>query len=123
MREALWVGAGGFAGSVARYVIGGWVANRLGTSFPYGTFIINVTGSFILGVVLGVLEGHPLSPVVRLSIAIGFIGGYTTFSTFTYETIRLLEDGSLLLASVNIIGSVALGVASGLIGLTIGRGV
>ena len=123
MREMLWVGAGGFLGAIARYVVGGWVATRLGTAFPYGTFVINVTGSFVLGVIMGLLEGHVVSPVVRLSTAIGFVGAYTTFSTFTYETIRLVEDGSVLFAAANVTASVLVGIASVVVGLAIGRGI
>jgi CrcB protein len=123
MREMLWVGAGGFLGAIARYVVGGWVATRLGTAFPYGTFVINVTGSFVLGVIMGAVEGHVVSPVFRLSTAVGFIGAYTTFSTFTYETIRLVEDGSFLFAAVNVTASVLVGIASVVLGLAIGRGI
>jgi CrcB protein len=123
MREALWVGAGGFIGAIARYLLGGWIASRLGTAFPYGTFVINVTGSFVLGMIMGTLEGHVLSPVVRLSTAVGFIGAYTTFSTFTYETIRLVEDGSVLFAGVNMVASVLTGLGSGALGLAVGRGI
>jgi fluoride exporter len=123
MREALWVGAGGFLGAVARYWLGAWAARRLGAAFPYGTLIINTSGSFILGVVMGLLEGHALSPVVRLSLAIGFVGAYTTFSTFSYETIRLAESGSVLLAWLNIVGSVIAGLCAALLGLAAGRGV
>jgi len=121
MREVAWVGIGGFAGAVARYLLGGWIAARLGTTFPYGTFVINITGSFILGVVMGTLEGHLLSPVVRLAGAIGFIGAYTTFSTWTYETMRLLEDGSRQLAMANVFGSLLVGMAAVIGGMAAGR--
>ena len=123
MREVLWVGVGGFVGSVARYLLGGWITNRLGPGFPYGTFAINMTGSFILGFIMGTLEGHVMSPIVRLSMAIGFVGAYTTFSTFTYETLRLLEDGSFLLAGLNVVASVLVGLVSGSVGLASGRGI
>ena len=122
MKEILWVGLGGFAGANARYLLGIWVATRFGTTFPYGTFIINVTGSFILGVIMGLLDAHVLAPAVRLSLAIGFIGAYTTFSTFTYETLRLVENGSLLLAAANVVGSVVVGMLAAIAGLAAGRG-
>lgn len=122
MKEIWWVGVGGFIGANARYLLGGWIATRWGAAFPYGTFVINITGSFILGVVMGLLEGHLLSPTVRLAVAIGFVGAYTTFSTFTYETMRLVEDGSVLLALVNVFGSVAVGLAATVAGLVAGRG-
>jgi len=121
MKEALWVGLGGFVGANARYFLGLWVATRFGTTFPYGTFIINITGSFILGLIMGTLEGHVLSPVVRLSAGIGFVGAYTTFSTWTYETLRLIENGSVLLGTVNIVGSLLVGLLAAVGGLATGR--
>jgi CrcB protein len=121
MKEILWVGLGGFAGANARYLLGIWVATRFGTTFPYGTFIINVTGSFILGIIMGLLDAHVLAPAVRLSLAIGFVGAYTTFSTFTYETLRLAESGSLLLAAANVVGSVVVALLATTAGLVAGR--
>ncbi len=121
MKEVLWVGVGGFLGANARYLLGGWIAARLGPAFPYGTFVINVSGSFVLGLVMGASEGHVLSPVVRLSAAIGFIGAYTTFSTWTYETMQLVENGSLLLAALNAFGSLAVGLGAVIAGLAAGR--
>ena len=121
MREVLWVGLGGFLGANARYLLGGWIAARMGSVFPYGTFVINITGSFILGLIMGTLEGHVLSPAVRLAMAIGFVGAYTTFSTWTYETIRLIENGSFLPATVNITGSVLVGLLGVMGGLATGR--
>jgi CrcB protein len=122
MRDVLWVGAGGFLGAVARYWVGGWVSRRMGTSFPYGTLVINVSGSFVLGLIMGLLDGHALVPAVRLAMAIGFVGAYTTFSTFSYETMQLLESGAALLAGANVIGSVLAGLAAVVLGLAAGRG-
>ncbi len=121
MKEILWVGLGGFVGANARYLLGLWVATRYGTTFPLGTFIINITGSFILGLIMGLLDTHVLAPAVRLALGIGFVGAYTTFSTFTYETLRLIESGSLLLATVNVAGSVAVGLLAAITGLAAGR--
>ena len=121
MKEMLWVGLGGFLGANARYLLGLWVAGRVGTTFPYGTLVINVTGSFILGLIMGLLDAHVLAPAVRLSLAIGFVGAYTTFSTFTYETLRLIENGSLLLATANVFGSVLLGMLAVVAGVVAGR--
>ena len=121
MKDVLWVGLGGFFGANARYVLGLWVTTRYGTAFPYGTLIVNLTGSFILGLIAGLLDGHLLAPAVRLSLAIGFVGAYTTFSTFTYETLRLIETGSLLLAGANVVGSVVAGLLAAVIGLAVGR--
>lgn len=123
MKQMLWVGLGGFAGANARYLLGGWVAARLGSVFPYGTFVINASGSFLLGAVMGVLDSRILPPAVRLAVAVGFIGAYTTFSTFTYETVRLIEDGSWLLAGINALGSVLVGLLAAGAGLAAGRAV
>ena len=121
MKEIVWVGLGGFVGANARYLLGLWVATRYGTTFPLGTFVINITGSFILGLIMGLLDAHVLAPAVRLALGIGFVGAYTTFSTFTYETLRLIESGSLLLATANVVGSVAVGMLAAIAGLTAGR--
>jgi CrcB protein len=121
MSEILWVGLGGFIGANARYLLGGWIATRMGSAFPYGTFVINITGSFILGLTMGILEGNVLSSAMRLAITIGFVGAYTTFSTWTYETIRLIENGSLLPATMNIAGSVMIGLLAVMGGLATGR--
>jgi CrcB protein len=121
MREMLWVGLGGFVGANARYLLGGWVATRFGSAFPYGTLVINVTGSFVLGLIAGTLEGHTLPPAVRLALAIGFVGAYTTFSTWTYETVRLIQSGSWLLAILNTAGSLFIGLVAAVGGLVTGR--
>ncbi len=89
----LWVALGGALGSIARYTVGAWVVSRMGTRFPYGTFIVNVTGCFIIGLVLTILDTHMELPSAwRLAVPIGFVGAYTTFSTFEFETYRLAQD-------------------------------
>ncbi len=123
MKEMVWVGLGGFLGAIARYLFGLWIAARFGTAFPYGTFVINISGSFVLGIIMGLLDAHVLAPAVRLSLAIGFIGADTTFSTFTYETLRLIEDGSVLLATTNVVGSVVVGLLVAVLGLAAGRSI
>ncbi len=121
MKEAILIGVGGFLGANARYWVGGWVVARLGSTFPYGTLIINVSGSFVLGLLMGGAEVGTVGPAARLAFAVGFLGAYTTFSTFTYETMRLIETGSLLLATANVAASVAVGMAGAFAGLLIGR--
>jgi len=117
----LWVGLGGFLGANARYLLGGWVASRLGVAFPYGTYLINVTGSFILGFFLAFAQDRPwVAPPARLLFAVGFVGAYTTFSTFEYELIRLLQDGELLLGTVYLLGSVVSGGVAVTAGLALG---
>jgi CrcB protein len=117
----LWVGLGGFLGANARYLLGGWIADRLGVGFPYGTYAINVTGSFILGFFLAFAQDRAwVAPPARLLFAVGFVGAYTTFSTFEYESIRLLQDGELLLCSVYMIGSVISGAVATVAGIALG---
>jgi CrcB protein len=118
----LWVGLGGFLGANARYLLGGWIAARMGTLFPYGTFVINITGSFILGFFLAFIQDRPwVHPTARLLFSIGFVGAYTTFSTYTYETIALMENGQVLLAAINCIGSVVAGLLAVFAGIVLGR--
>lgn len=120
--RTLWVGLGGFLGANARYWLGGWVAQRYGTEFPWGTVAINVSGSFVLGFFMAlVTERFSAAPHVRLLVAIGFVGAYTTFSTFEYESFALGEAGSLLLAAANLLGSVALGFLAVWAGVRLGR--
>ncbi len=112
MWNVLMVAAGGALGSVARYWVGTALAGRLGTAFPYGTFVVNVTGSFVIGYVLTAgTERFSLHPTFRLLLATGFLGGYTTFSAFEYETLRLVETGAFARAAANVVLSVALGLA------------
>ena len=104
------VAAGGALGAMLRYFIGGTVLARTVTPFPLATFTINVTGSFIVGFFLTLAtERMQISPHLRLAVAVGFVGAYTTFSTFEYETIRLLEEGRLIHAVLNVILSVGVG--------------
>lgn len=79
---------GGAFGSAARYGLNAWILGRVGSGFPWGTFIINVSGSFLIGVTLGLFENDVLSAEARLLLAVGFLGGYTTFSTFSHETLN-----------------------------------
>jgi CrcB protein len=118
----LMVGIGGFLGSVLRFWLGSFIGGRLGARFPYGTFVINVTGSFLIGMVLAVLatKAHWNSNW-RYLIPIGFIGGYTTFSAFEYETFQLFQDGQLLTAMLNIALSVVIGVVGVWVGVVAGR--
>ena len=120
--EYLMIGIGGFLGANARYVVGGWITRQWGTQFPWGTFVINVTGSFLLGLLMASLNTRPLaSPHYRLFFAVGFLGAYTTFSTFSYETLRLAQDQGLVAALLNITGSVVLGLVGVSLGGVCGR--
>jgi fluoride exporter len=122
MTKYLIVALGGALGSMLRFWAGGYVSSRLGTRFPYGTFVINLTASFLIGFVMTLLaERTHWSPNWRYLIPIGFIGGYSTFSTFEYETFRVFQDGEFLIVGLNIVGSVALGFLSVWLGVITGR--
>lgn len=111
MTELLLVGSGGFAGANVRYLLAKWVAERYGTGFPYGTFIINVTGSFIIGLLLTYFNARAnLSANYRLVLTTGFVGAYTTFSTYTYEAMTLAQNGEWARAMLYLVGSVAVGM-------------
>jgi len=116
------VGLGGALGSILRFWVGGFVGNRISGRFPYGTFLINCTGSFLIGFVVTLLaERTHWNPNWRYLLPIGFIGGYTTFSTFELETFRSFQDGELLVAGLNVILSVVLGFISVWLGVIAGR--
>ena len=118
----LWVGAGGFLGAVARYAVGGWMTRRLGLAFPYGTFVINVSGCFLLGLLLAVLDARTTLPSsLRLLGPVGFVGAYTTFSTFEYETLRTTQEGHGGLAMFYVLLSVVLGYAAAWAGQGTGK--
>jgi len=116
------VGIGGFIGAIARFWLGGYISNKLGTRFPYGTFVINCTGSFLIGFILTLIaERTHWSPNWRYLIPVGFIGAYTTFSTFEYETFRSMQDGEFLIASLNVGLSVIVGFISIWLGVITGK--
>ena len=118
IRNIFIVGVGGFAGAVARYLIAVWIGQAWGRSFPLGTFVINVSGSFLIGLLMTLFtERYVVDPAWRLLLVVGFLGAYTTFSTFEYETGKLIEDSEWMFAALNIFFSVVLGYA----GLKIGE--
>lgn len=95
-------------GGLARYYLSGWVYSLLGRGFPYGTLVVNIVGAFFIGLLMELsLRSTLMSDTLRIGLTVGFLGGLTTFSTFSYETFRLLEDGQFAVAFVNMLASVA----------------
>ena len=122
MDRIWWVGLGGFLGANCRYWLGLWIAERFSSNFPIGTLTINTTGSFILGLFFALaIDRIPLDPAVRLLVAVGFCGGYTTFSTYSYEALALLGERAYLPAAAYVIGSVLLGLLAVWLGAALGR--
>lgn len=121
----LWyIAAGSALGGVSRYLLGGVVQRMLDTTFPAGTLVVNLTGSFLLGMFLRyALETPTLTPEIRAFLTIGFCGGYTTFSTFSYETVAMLEDGEWTRAGLYAGLSVLLALGATILGFLAARGV
>ena len=118
----LLIGLGGFAGAVARYLVDMAVSERVGVAFPFGTLVINVTGSFALGLLVALSADRGiLPPDIRGPLLIGFLGAYTTFSTYMLESWRLLEAGATGAAILNLGGSTVLGLVAVAAGLLVGR--
>ena len=116
------LGVSATLGAAARYYMTLWATAQWGDGFPYGTLLINVLGSFILGAFLTLSpETRPLDPTLRLLVATGLCGSFTTFSTFSYETVRLLAGGRFTAATLNVVGSVALGLAGVIAGALLSR--
>ena len=112
------IGLGGFLGAVCRYIVALWIGQRWGRTFPLGTFVVNISGSFFIGLLMSLLtEKFMVNPQVRLFLVIGFLGAYTTFSTFEYETGNLVKDGEGLMALANVI----LSVTAGFVALKLGE--
>ncbi len=121
MVAALWIGFGGFLGANARYWLGAWVDSHVSALFPYGTWIINVTGSFVLGFFVAFSQERTwVATSFRLMFAVGFVGAYTTFSTFEYESMHLLQEGELLIGAIYLLGSVITGAIAVIAGLALG---
>ncbi len=107
MLKIFMAGLGGFFGSMLRYALSTFVYRLLGTDFPYGTLVVNILGSFLIGFFMGLVEnGLVISPNLRVFIAIGFLGGFTTFSSFSYETIELFKEGAWFSGWANVVYTV-----------------
>jgi CrcB protein len=113
---------GGGVGSLARYVAGSAIMTRFGSRFPLGTMVVNVTGSFLIGLLMTLLtERWQPHPNWRLLLVVGFLGGYTTFSSFEWETFSAVREGGFWIGLANVVGSVAFGYAAVWLGALVGR--
>lgn len=122
LKHYLLVFAGGGIGASARYWLSGAVYRFLSTDFPYGNLVVNITGCFAIGLLMTLMEERFLSdPGLRIFLTIGILGGFTTLSSFSYETIALLRDAEVLRASVNILASIFGCLAATIFGMFIGR--
>jgi CrcB protein len=122
LMQLVYIAVFGALGCLARFLVSGWVYALMGRGLPYGTLAVNVLGSLLLGFIMeGGLRSSLLPVDVRMGITTGFMGGFTTFSTFSYETVRLLEDGSFLAAGVNILLNVLVCVIFAGIGIFLAR--
>jgi CrcB protein len=118
------IGLGGFAGAIARYLVDGFVSDRSGAAFPWGTLVVNASGSFVLGLLFAMSAERAILPAeIRGPLMIGFIGAYTTFSTYMLESWGLIERGSLAPALANLGGSVLVGLVAVAAGLAVGRAI
>ena len=107
MKVALTIALFCAGGGLARFYLSGWVHSLLGRYFPYGTFVVNIIGAFLIGLIMELgMRSSIIPSTLRIGLTVGFMGGLTTFSTFSYETFRLLEDGQFLMAFVNVFASV-----------------
>jgi CrcB protein len=121
--QYLAIGAAGALGAMFRYFVANVCGRVFSTTFPVGTFVINITGSLLLGWFLAAIRDRAaVSDTLRLAVAVGFVGAYTTFSTFAFESNALLEDGAGLKAMGNLVGSVVLGLVAVRLGIWLGGG-
>jgi len=124
LEKILLVALGGGIGAVTRYLASDWADQRFGSEFPYGTLIVNLAGCFVIGLFMQLVTDRIIvNPYWRLLITVGFLGGLTTFSSFSYETITLINEGALLYAAYNILISVAAGLLATWLGIAIARAV
>ncbi len=113
---------GGGIGAGGRYSLGGWLHGQLGSGFPWGTFAVNALGSLMIGLVFGLAQAKSISPGTTMFLAVGVLGGFTTFSAFSYETMRLLANGSIGASFLNAAGQFAVGLVADYAGFVTVRG-
>jgi len=117
-RSIFFVGLGGLIGSVARYLVAVVFAGYFSSAFPFATLTVNIVGCFLIGVLFALSDrGAILSPEWRILLTTGFCGGFTTFSTFSYESLKLMQDGEFLYLGLNVVISVVVGFAATYLGI------
>lgn len=122
MERFLWVCFAGALGTGTRYLVALWAGDRFGTVFPWGTFIVNVAGCFFIGLVMQLaLSVSTFPPNLRFALTTGFMGGLTTYSSFTYETTKLVQDGARGAAALNFVLTTVAGFGAALLGLAVAR--
>ncbi|HEX4960096.1 MAG TPA: CrcB family protein [Thermoanaerobaculia bacterium] len=122
MARFFWICLAGAVGTGARYLLGGWILRLAGPAFPWGTLTINCLGSFLIGVIMQAALGvEGFNPTLRLALTTGLLGGFTTYSTFNYETLRYFEEGAILMGCLNLGGTVVSCLVAGGLGLLAGR--
>jgi CrcB protein len=120
--NSVWVFLGGGLGAAARYGAQGFVHRWMGAEFPFGTMVVNITGSFVIGLLMTLLEERFIAvPELRLFLTIGILGGYTTFSSFSFETMAMISGGNYLGGGMNILGSLVGCLAATWLGMTLGK--
>lgn len=119
LKEIIWIGAGSAIGGISRFALGKWMSHILPLSFPTGTFVINITGSFLIGLFLALQEKNALSASALLFLTTGFCGGFTTFSTFSYEGFSLLKQGNTIIGFLYMAASLLMGLAAVYLGYKI----
>ena len=121
MKTLLYIGTGSFIGGILRYLLASQIFARLISSFPFGTLAVNLIGCFFIGVIFGLVEKTDVNPDLRIFLMTGVLGGFTTFSAFSNETIGLLREGSYGFASIYVLSSVILGLLLTLAGIVLAK--
>lgn len=124
MINILLVGLGGGIGAITRYLVSVWAAQKYGSEFPYGTLLVNLAGCLIIGLFMQLVTDRIIvNPYWRMLVTVGFLGGLTTFSSFSYETVKLVGDGEMALAFYNVAANTVLGLMATWAGITIAKAV
>ncbi len=122
MERFVWICLGGAGGTGMRYLVSGWALRAFGPGFPYGTFAVNLLGSFLLGALMQVGIGTEwMSPTLRMAVTTGAMGGFTTYSTFSYETMTLLSKGAWSMAALNVVVTVVVCLGASFAGFAVGK--